>query len=318
MLSLEPLHLAAAAGASVLLLVLAGVHLRRRLAGRSGGRQESRAERSQRRETGDILSKYRPVAVRVLTGAEREALELVRRALPERVVMAQVPLVRYLRVEDKRVEDDWLRSLSILSADILVCDASSRPLLAIDVHPASMPARAMERHERMKRVLESVGVEMVVWQDGRLPDLDRARSTLRALLQPAEKSARAAQDTAAASDKRGERSAREPRTARAEPALGDESQFGASRAGVDSELPPTYARAAAASPAAKAPRSVPLERSQISAASVQIPVPDISELLAEGDAIAARHPSMEPVSLTFFDELDTLPAGGAPAPARTH
>ena len=315
MLSLEPLHLAGAAGAS-LLLVLAALQLKRRLSGKSGGRATGQADRGAHRESAELLTKYRPVAVRVLTGAEREALELVRRALPERVVMAQVPLVRYLRVEDKRVEDDWLRSLSILSADILVCDASSRPLLAIDVHPANMPARAMERHERMKRVLESVGVEVLVWQDGKLPDLERARTTLRALVQPQARPDREPATGAVAPkwpSQRAEKSAR-----RAEPSLGDESQFGASqgaREARDSELPPAVARAAAAP---KARRSAPLERSQISAASMQIPVPDISELLAEGDAIAARHPSMEPVSLTFFDELEPLAQTPPGAPARTH
>lgn len=312
MLSLEPLHLAGAAGAS-LLLVLAALQLKRRLSGKSGDRPAGQADRGARREAGDLLSKYRPVAVRVLTGAEREALELVRRALPERVVMAQVPLVRYLRVEDKRVEDDWLRSLSILSADILVCDASSRPLLAIDVHPTNMPARAMERHERMKRVLESVGVEVLVWQDGKLPDLEQARATLRTLLEPPAKAERSPAEASwpsqgARAPARPEKSAR-----RAEPALGDASQFDTSR---DSEIPPAYARAASA---AKSRRSAaPLERSQISAASMQIPVPDISELLAEGDAIAARHPSMEPVSLTFFDELEPLQQNPSGTPARTH
>jgi hypothetical protein len=174
----------------------------------------------------------------------------------------------------------------------------------------------MERHERMKRVLESVGVEVLVWQDGKLPDLERARTTLRALVQPQARPDREPATGAVAPkwpSQRAEKSAR-----RAEPSLGDESQFGASqgaREARDSELPPAVARAAAAP---KARRSAPLERSQISAASMQIPVPDISELLAEGDAIAARHPSMEPVSLTFFDELEPLAQTPPGAPARTH
>jgi hypothetical protein len=42
-------------------------------------------------------------------------------------------------------------------------------------------------------------------------------------------------------------------------------------------------------------------------------VPEIAELLAEGDEIAARHSRLDPVSLTFFDEFEARPQG-SPSP----
>jgi hypothetical protein len=44
-----------------------------------------------------------------------------------------------------------------------------------------------------------------------------------------------------------------------------------------------------------------------------IPVAEMEEVLAHGDALASDK-TMEPVSSTLFDELDTLPAASAGAP----
>jgi hypothetical protein len=66
------------------------------------------------------------------------------------------------------------------------------------------------------------------------------------------------------------------------------------------DLPRASARPAASMTAAQGARLA-------SKASPLMSQPDISELLAEGDAIASRNPSMEPVPSSFFDELDQLP-----------
>ncbi len=285
-----PMAVAAVAGAACLVLALLAWRLRRRRRAAKTGDSGATAARP---EGQALLTRYHPNAVRVLTAAERTAFDLVRDALPGHLVMAQVPLVRYLRVQDKRTEDDWLRGLSMLSADILVCDTTSRPLLAVDILPPKSGARSRERHERMRQLLEGVGIRVVVWQEGRLPDADQVRAQLYELMQLAGKPAPAA---AAASRAAG--SARRPVAPAPAPAQRIEPELGA----VD-----TPAAHAPVSPAEPARRTAAPAGARVGGAAPLIPVAEISELLAEGDEIAARHRTLDPVSLTFFDEFEARP-----------
>ena len=295
-----PLAAAAVAAAACLVLVLMAMRLVRRRRGVAGSAQ---ASAPQRPEGQALLERYHPSAVRVLTVSERGVFDLVREALPGHFVMAQVPLVRYLRVQDKRVEDDWLRGLSMLSADILVCDTTSRPLLAIDILGPKVGTRARERHERMRQLLEGVGIRVLVWHEGRLPAAAQVREQLRSAIQSADGSPRTpARRESDAGTARPRVKAESPRVAsveRIEPELGTldppEQVDPADRTAVGAQAPvaPEGRRGAQASRTAAMP---PL-----------IPVPEISELLAEGDEIAARHPSLDPVSLTFFDEFEPRP-----------
>lgn len=288
-----PMAVAAVAGAACLVLALVGWRVLRRRRAAAGA---DRAGTAARPEGQALLARYHPNAVRVLTASEREAFDLVRDALPGHLVMAQVPLVRYLRVQDKRTEDDWLRGLSMLSADILVCDTSSRPLLAIDILPPKQGARSRERHDRMLQLLEGVGIRVVVWQEGRLPAAAQLKAQLVAALQSGDASAAAPARAAKASA----------------PSRRPVAQGSATRQRVEPELGPVDAQAgAAASRAPSAPGPAASTAARPGAVAPLIPVPEISELLAEGDEIASRHRSLDPVSLTFFDEFDARPQGPA-------
>lgn len=285
-----PMALAAVAGAACLVLAVVAWRLLRRRRAVGDLNREAPAARA---EGNALLTRYQPNAVRVLTASEREAFDLVRDALPHHFVMAQVPLVRYMRVQDKRVEEDWLRGLAMLSADILVCDTSSRPLLAIDILPPRQGARSRERHERMLQLLEGVGIRVVVWHEGRLPSAHSVQAQLLEVMQSASKPG----STPGRASQAPARSRRAAATAaagsaRVEPELG----------AVDMPAP---AAAAAATPTARSAAPRPGGMAPL------IPVPEIAELLAEGDEIAARHPSLDPVSLTFFDEFEVRPQGSS-------
>ena len=67
-------------------------------------------------------------------------------------------------------------------------------------------------------------------------------------------------------------------------------------------------------PAERAPSATPGPRSARPAAAPAgtASLSDFSRLLAEGDEIAARHPSLDPVSLTFFDEFEPRPRASSP------
>jgi hypothetical protein len=298
MLAFDPLPLAGVA-VGCLVVTLAALRLRQRLRQPSG---KAAASPSQARPEGiELLSRYHPSAVRVLSNSERQAFDLVRAAMPNHIVMAQVPLVRYLRVQDKRVEEDWLRGLSMLSADILVCDTHSRPLFAVDILPPKLGSRAQDRHDRMRQLLEGVGVRVLVWHEGRLPAGDQVQAMLRkAAADSSPDSALAAGKRAAAPTAAAAAGATAP--APRKPAS-DSARASAARAGAahspERLTPPLMPEQADTAPGARAAGST-----RPNALASLIPAPEISELLAEGDEIAARHPSMDPVSLTFFDEFE--------------
>ena len=217
----HPLSATGLVMAALLLLTLLVVRLR----------QRDPAARKTRRDALDTVADWPPEAARVLTVDERQAFELLRRALPsDFVVLAQVPLSRFLRVPMRHSYADWLQRVGHLSADLLVCDAGSRVLMAIDIRAAQESERSQRRHERLARVMRAAGVRVQVWREGELPSVSEVRTLIAG-------------------------------------ALGES---------------PAVANAAA-----------PL-----------IPVPEIAEILAEGDALER---DMEPVASGFYDDLDLEP-----------
>jgi len=229
--------LSAFALAALLALLITYLLMRRRPA-------KTRA-RSARAEALDTVADWPPEAARVMTTSERKAFETVRRALPQQVVLSQVPLSRFLRVPTRHSYSQWVSRVGCLNADLVVCDQGSRVLAVIDVRPAQQSARARQRHERMSRVLRAAHINVLTWSEASLPTVAEVRTQMAPLLQDA------------------------PRGAMA---LGGSGS-----------------------------RPMPL-----------LPVAEMEEILAHGDALA-HDTAMEPVSSTLFDDLDALPASGAGA-----
>jgi hypothetical protein len=205
---------------------------------------KSRAK-STRAEALDTVADWPPEAARVMTTGERKAYETVRRALPQHVVLSQVPLSRFLRVPTRHSYSQWVSRVGCLNADLVVCDQGSRVLAVIDIRPATQSARARQRHERMSRVLRAAHINVLAWSEGTLPTVAEVRTQMAPLLQD-----------------------------------GPNGAMGLNGSG-----------------------SRPMGL---------IPVAEMEELLAQGDALA-HDTAMEPVSSTLFDDLDALPASGAPA-----
>lgn len=150
-------------------------------------RQQGPAARQSRREALDTVADWPPDAARVLTVDERHALDLLHRALPGMIVLAQVPLSRFIRVPTRRSYADWLQRVGQLSADLLVCDAGSRVLSVIDIRAARESERSQRRHDRLARVLDAAGIPVQVWREGQLPTMSQVRSQFASLIeQPAD------------------------------------------------------------------------------------------------------------------------------------
>lgn len=227
-----------AACAALLLLVPAWVWQRRRAAARRHRRHH---------ENADTLQAWQPEAARVMTGAERKAFDVLRQAVPQHMVLAQVPLSRFIRVPQSKSYTQWLQRVGAASADLLVCDTDSRVLAVVDIRHARESDRARARHERMTRVLKAAGIRVMKWNAESLPTPSEVRTLLLPMLE-ADGDATAARQLSGTSSK-----------------------------------------------------PLPL-----------IPVPEIEEMLAEGDA-AFEGGSMEPVPSTFFDDFDPTPMPATPA-----
>ncbi len=136
---------------------------------------------ARRSEFLDTVVAWPPQAVRVMTLAERQAYELLRRAAPRNyMVLAQVPLARFISVPTENPHGQWLSRAGRLSVDLLVCDSSSRVVAAIDIRDNNESKRTASRHARLEKVLNAAHVPVHAWQDGALPSLNDVRAIFQA------------------------------------------------------------------------------------------------------------------------------------------
>jgi hypothetical protein len=136
------------------------------------------------RDAVDTVVGWPPEAARVMTIDERQAYDLLRRAFPQHLILAQVPLSRFVRVPLRRSYSEWLQRVGSLSGDLLLCDAGSRVIAVVDIRGGTESERSKRRHERMARVLRQAGVHVVTWREGELPNVADARTMLTPLLHP--------------------------------------------------------------------------------------------------------------------------------------
>lgn len=153
---------------ALLLLTLLGMRLRQR--------QQPRPQTG--RDELDTVAAWPPEPVRVLTISERQGYDLLRRAMPGFLVLAQVPLARFIRVPAKHSHIEWLQRVGSLSADLLLCDAGSRVLAVFDIRSMQETERSRRRHMRMERVLKAAGIQVHVWREGYLPSASDLRQHL--------------------------------------------------------------------------------------------------------------------------------------------
>jgi hypothetical protein len=119
----------------------------------------------------DTVIGWPPQPTRVLTQAERRAYAVIREALPECMVLGQVPLARFLKVPTRYSYAEWLRRVGHLCVDLVVCDPDSQVIAVIQMRGSNdtESERSSRRLERIRRVLKGAGLELHVWRDGALP-----------------------------------------------------------------------------------------------------------------------------------------------------
>lgn len=163
----------------VLLLLVGCVYWIWRLNGPQPREQKTKSKPRQV-ENLDTLASWNPEPSRILTSQERIAYNTLRQAMPDCMLLAQVPLARFLRVPTRNSYNEWLRRVGQLCADIVVCDETSMVLSVVEVRAplGKESERGLRRHERMDRVLKAAGIPVIVWREGAIPGVDAARRAL--------------------------------------------------------------------------------------------------------------------------------------------
>ena len=128
----------------------------------------------------DTLTGWPPQATRVLTLAERQAYSTLLRALPDFIVLAQVPLSRFLQVPRRHSYADWLQRLGNQCADFVICDMHAQVLAVVELRAPVAPVgdRAQRRVHRMARSLKAAKLPLHIWTEGLLPSADAAREAI--------------------------------------------------------------------------------------------------------------------------------------------
>lgn len=128
----------------------------------------------------DTVGAWPPEATRLMTRHEIAAFGILSRAFPDHIVLAQVPLARFLKVPRRNSYNEWLRRMGSQCADLVLCDMSSLVLAVVHIQPPGGQAseRAQARLARMTRVLEHANIPLGVWTENALPSVQAARDSL--------------------------------------------------------------------------------------------------------------------------------------------
>jgi hypothetical protein len=143
----------------------------------SGSRSKSKQRAM---EALDTVISWQPQATRVLTVAERKMFNSLRNSLPDHLILAQVPLARFLKVPTRYSYSEWLRRVGLMCADLVVCDSSSQVVAVVDIRQpeAIEHEKAKLRNARMDRVIRGADIAMYVWREDALPNGTVARNTI--------------------------------------------------------------------------------------------------------------------------------------------
>lgn len=128
----------------------------------------------------DTLMSWAPQATRIMTTSERKAYAALRAGLPEHIILAQVPLARFLKVPTRHSYSEWLRRVGVLCGDLVVCDSVSQVVAVVDIRaPESQENdRTRQRHARMDRVLKAAEIPLHIWREDALPNATGARNAI--------------------------------------------------------------------------------------------------------------------------------------------
>jgi hypothetical protein len=129
---------------------------------------------TQRRARGDgALPTEWPLSARaVFSSDERRVFRHLRQALPEHLVLAKLPLVRFCQPVGSAEARRWYRLLGSAQVGFAVCSPQGRVLLAADLdNRRTLSVRAERALEIKRRALAACDIPYERWVPGQLPSL---------------------------------------------------------------------------------------------------------------------------------------------------
>lgn len=164
----------------LLLLAALGWVLWQKRAKRADDSKSRRNNKARSMEGLDTLMSWHPQATRVMTTPERKAYAALRAGLPEHIILAQVPLARFLKVPTRHSYSEWLRRVGVLCGDLVVCDSVSQVIAIVDIRApeAQENESTRQRHARMDRVLKAAEIPLHVWREDAIPNATGARNAI--------------------------------------------------------------------------------------------------------------------------------------------
>ena len=128
----------------------------------------------------DTLAAWPPEPTRVLRSSERLAFSTLKLALPGYMILAQVPIARFLNVPKRNSYAEWMRRLGSQCVDFVVCDVTSQVIAVVEIRPPveQISEKLRARLDRVERVLAAANIPVHVWNEERLPTIEAAREKL--------------------------------------------------------------------------------------------------------------------------------------------
>ena len=128
----------------------------------------------------DTLAAWPPEPTRVLRSQERLAFSTLKLALPGYMILAQVPIARFINVPKRNSYAEWMRRLGSQCVDFVVCDVTSQVVAVVEIRPPAeqIGDKLKVRLDRLARVLQSASIPVHVWNEERLPTIEAARQKI--------------------------------------------------------------------------------------------------------------------------------------------
>ena len=128
----------------------------------------------------DTLAGWPPEPTRILRSSERLAFSTLKLALPGYLILAQVPLARFLTVPKRNSYAEWMRRLGNQCVDFVVCDVTSQVVAVVEVRPPMdhLDDKVRVRLDRVARALKAARIPLHVWNEEKLPTIEAAREKL--------------------------------------------------------------------------------------------------------------------------------------------
>lgn len=106
-------------------------------------------------------------------------------ALPDKIVLAQVQLSRFLGVKKGFDYQSWINRVNRMSADFVICNKDSSVLAVIELDDSTHESSSRQLQDQKKnKVLASANIKLIRWHVKSIPDVENIKTELMTPIKP--------------------------------------------------------------------------------------------------------------------------------------